>query len=63
MDMVRDFERLGDHFENIIELGEYQVNNKVKLSEDAKENINEMFTLVISTLLKRLKPLTKMTIS
>jgi phosphate:Na+ symporter len=50
MDMVRDFERLGDHFENIIELGEYQVNNKVKMSEDAKENINDMYTLVISTL-------------
>src|SRR5690606_12152640 len=28
----------------------YQVNNKVKMSEDAKENINDMYTLVISTL-------------
>ncbi|WP_143522346.1 PhoU domain-containing protein, partial [Pseudomonas sp. 2822-17] len=29
MDTVRDIERIGDHMENIIELAEYQVANKV----------------------------------
>lgn len=63
MDMVRDFERLGDHFENIIELGEYLVNNKVKLSDDAKENINDMFSLVITTLAEVIEALDQVDIN
>lgn len=49
LDTVRDIERVGDHFENIVELGEYQQNNKVKLSDYAKEDIHQMFTLAISS--------------
>lgn len=50
MDMIRDFERLGDHFKNIIELGEYRVNNKVEMSSEAMKNINDMYSVVIATL-------------
>ncbi|WP_090841090.1 Na/Pi cotransporter family protein [Alkalicoccus daliensis] len=50
MDTVRDIERVGDHMENIIELKEYQVANKVKLSQSAMEDLEEMFTLTIATL-------------
>ncbi|CAM3798787.1 Na/Pi cotransporter family protein [Alkalicoccus chagannorensis] len=50
MDTVRDIERVGDHMENIVELKEYQITNKVKLSESAVEDLEQMFTLTISTL-------------
>ncbi|WAA10406.1 Na/Pi cotransporter family protein [Fervidibacillus albus] len=49
MDTVRDIERIGDHFENMVELTEYKLNNKVKLSEYALKDIEEMFDLVVST--------------
>lgn len=57
MDTVRDIERVGDHMENIIELAEYQVTNKVKMSELAKEDLREMFTLTIDTLDEAIKTL------
>ncbi|WP_243290570.1 Na/Pi cotransporter family protein [Bacillus sp. FJAT-47783] len=47
MDTVRDFERIGDHFENIVELVDYQISNKVTLTNQALEDINEMFDLSI----------------
>ncbi|KEZ51030.1 MULTISPECIES: Na/Pi cotransporter family protein [Metabacillus] len=50
MDTVRDIERVGDHFENIVELVDYQLTNKVKLTESALKDLDEMFTLTISTL-------------
>ncbi len=46
---VRDIERIGDHFENIVELVDYQLSNKVKLTEGALEDLNEMFKLTIYT--------------
>jgi phosphate:Na+ symporter len=49
MDTVRDIERIGDHFENIVELVDYQISNKVKLTEGAEEDLEEMFTLTVST--------------
>ena len=49
MDAVRDIERIGDHFENIIELVEYQQANKVKMTDTAMDDLDEMFTLTIST--------------
>ncbi|WP_062355828.1 Na/Pi cotransporter family protein [Bacillus kwashiorkori] len=49
MDSIRDIERIGDHFENIVELVEFQINNKIKLSEFAMNDIEEMFDLAIST--------------
>ncbi|WP_207308487.1 Na/Pi cotransporter family protein [Bacillus timonensis] len=46
---VRDIERVGDHFENVVELVDYQISNKVKLTEDAMEDLNEMFKLTVYT--------------
>ena len=50
LNTVRDLERVGDHMENIMELIDYQRENKVVFSEDAISDIEEMFTLTLSTL-------------
>jgi phosphate:Na+ symporter len=52
MDTVRDIERIGDHFENIIELVEYQLSNKVKITSDAMDDLEGMFKLTIETVQK-----------
>lgn len=57
MDTVRDIERIGDHFENIIELIDFREVNRVKLTEDAMEDLSEMFTLTIETLQKAIQSL------
>ncbi|MGD6895284.1 Na/Pi cotransporter family protein [Bacillus infantis] len=57
MDTVRDIERIGDHFENIIELIEYQQANKVKITESAKNDLEDMFALTISTVKESLESL------
>lgn len=49
METVRDIERIGDHFENIIELIDYGNVNKVELTEEAMADLDEMFTLTIET--------------
>ncbi|WP_042223443.1 Na/Pi cotransporter family protein [Oceanobacillus manasiensis] len=49
MNSVRDIERIGDHFENIIELIDYKISNKVNLTDKANEDLNEMFDLTIDT--------------
>ncbi|SEM28973.1 phosphate:Na+ symporter [Mesobacillus persicus] len=57
MDTVRDIERIGDHFENIIELVEYQQANKVKMTDTAMGDLDEMFALTISTVNNALQAL------
>lgn len=57
MNTVRDIERIGDHFENIIELAEYQQANKVKITDSAMSDLNEMFNLTISTVKESLQSL------
>ncbi|PYZ95308.1 sodium-dependent phosphate transporter [Salipaludibacillus keqinensis] len=57
MDTVRDIERVGDHMENIVELTEYQITNKVKMSDLAMEDLREMFSLTIDTLNEAIKAL------
>lgn len=57
METVRDIERIGDHFENILELVDYQLANKVKVTDDAMEDLTEMFTLTIETVQKSLEAL------
>jgi phosphate:Na+ symporter len=52
MKIVKDFERMGDHFENIIELTEYQITKKVKTTETAMENLFEMFDITLLTVRK-----------
>ncbi len=56
---VRDIERIGDHFENVVELVDYQISNKVKLTEDAMEDLNEMFKLTIYTVNEAVQSLQK----
>nr|WP_272508262.1 Na/Pi cotransporter family protein [Paenisporosarcina quisquiliarum] len=57
METVRDIERVGDHFENIIELIDYQEVNRLKLTEDALADLTDMFTLTIETVEKALEAL------
>ncbi|OIJ21487.1 sodium-dependent phosphate transporter [Anaerobacillus alkalidiazotrophicus] len=57
MNTIRDFERIGDHMENIMELVEYQITNKVKFSESAIADLEEMFELTLSTLRQAIKAL------
>src|SRR5699024_10256007 len=37
------------HFENVIELIDYKISNKVTLTEQAREDLNDMFDLTILT--------------
>lgn len=57
MDSVRDIERIGDHFENIIELNDYRISHKVNLTEQAMEDLNVMFDLTILTVKQAVKSL------
>lgn len=59
METVRDFERIGDHFENIIELLDYRDVNRVELTEDAIEDLSNMFTLTTETVQKAIDSLDK----
>ncbi|WP_047986303.1 Na/Pi cotransporter family protein [Ornithinibacillus californiensis] len=59
MDTVRDIERIGDHFENIIELIDYKISNKVLITEKAQEDLNNMFDLTMSTVKQAIKALEK----
>ncbi|MFS0751428.1 Na/Pi cotransporter family protein [Oceanobacillus sp. 1P07AA] len=49
MNTVRDIERIGDHFENIVELIDYKMSNKVILTDQAMEDLNNMFDLTAMT--------------
>ncbi|WP_181350124.1 Na/Pi cotransporter family protein [Thalassobacillus sp. CUG 92003] len=60
MDSVRDLERMGDHFENIIELIDYKNSNKVDLTEQAVEDLNDMFNLTLLTVKQAMKALETM---
>ncbi len=60
MDSVRDIERIGDHFENLIELIEFKISNKVDLTEQARNDLNSMFDLVILTVKQSVKALENM---
>ena len=60
MDTVRDIERIGDHFENIIELIDFKISNKVVITEQAQEDLNNMFDLTILTVKQAIKALDTM---
>ncbi|MCM3088902.1 phosphate:Na+ symporter [Bhargavaea ginsengi] len=57
METVRDIERIGDHFENIIELIDYREANRVVLTEGALADLDEMFSLTIDTVSRSLEAL------
>ncbi|CAG9619322.1 Na/Pi cotransporter family protein [Sutcliffiella rhizosphaerae] len=57
MDTVRDIERIGDHFENVVELVDYQIRNKVELTEAAEVDLEEMFNLTITTVKEAIESL------
>lgn len=46
LNAVNDLERVGDHAENIVELAQYRIDNKVKLSASAVEELEYMFDRV-----------------
>ncbi|WP_067730440.1 Na/Pi cotransporter family protein [Oceanobacillus damuensis] len=60
MDTVRDIERIGDHFENVVELIDYKISNKVILTEGAIEDLNNMFDLTLLTVKQAVDALDKM---
>lgn len=57
LDAVRDIERIGDHAENVCELVEYQQTNKVLLSDQATNDLDDMFRLTIETVQKAIRSL------
>ncbi|WP_059173944.1 Na/Pi cotransporter family protein [Bacillus sp. FJAT-27445] len=59
IDTIRDIERIGDHCENILELVDYQLANKVILTEEAMADLNEMFELTMETVLQAILALEK----
>ncbi|MEG0259048.1 MAG: Na/Pi cotransporter family protein [Lysinibacillus sp.] len=48
-DNIRDIERIGDHVENIVELIQYKESNRVWLSDEAFDELREMFILTMDT--------------
>ncbi|MGG0293548.1 Na/Pi cotransporter family protein [Bacillus pacificus] len=56
--VVGDIERVGDHVENLVELVDFQISNRVSLSDEALTELNEMLELTISTLQDAVEALT-----
>ncbi|RHW40202.1 Na/Pi cotransporter family protein [Lysinibacillus yapensis] len=46
---IRNIERVGDHFENIVELVQFKDSHRVKFSPDACGELKEMYELVLDT--------------
>lgn len=57
MDSIRDIERIGDHFDNIIEVVQAIQANKVVLTDDANKDLDEMFALTINTVKEAIEAL------
>ncbi len=54
---VRDIERIGDHFENILELVEYGLTHKVTITDEALQDLDEMFEMTIESVQKAIEAL------
>jgi phosphate:Na+ symporter len=54
MQTINDIERIGDHAENIIELGEFSITNKIEFSEEASRDLKNMLDLADRTIEKAL---------
>ncbi len=57
LNTVMDLERIGDHIENIMELVDSQIHDKVKFSESAIQDLDRMFELTSTTLHQALESL------
>src|SRR5690606_41816242 len=55
-DLIK-LERIGDDMENIMELVDSQISSKVKFSESALKDLDDMFDLTVSTLRQAIKAL------
>ncbi|GAA0296034.1 phosphate:Na+ symporter [Gracilibacillus halotolerans] len=60
LNSVRDIERIGDHYENVIELINYKISNKVDITEQGMIDLNEMFDLTISTVKEAIQALSEL---
>lgn len=54
---VRDIERIGDHFENILELLQYKKHHELTLSKSARQDLIGMFSLAIEAVRKSMEAL------
>lgn len=54
LDLVMNLERIGDHFENVIEQVEFMIKRDATLTDEAHHEITEMFLEVISAVEKSL---------
>jgi len=55
--IINDIERIGDHAENIVELAEYKMENKLPFSDRAIGELNNMFDRVMQTIDEGIKSL------
>ncbi|SOC11594.1 phosphate:Na+ symporter [Ureibacillus xyleni] len=59
LENIRDIERVGDHFENLVELIQARDSNRVKFSDEAMNELKEMFELVLDTVSEAILALDK----
>lgn len=59
LDAIRDIERIGDHFENVVEFVDFQISSNIKLTKEAQQELNSMFDLTIMTVKQALEALDK----
>ncbi len=59
LDAIRDIERIGDHFENIVEFVDFQISSNIKLTREAQQELNSMFDLTIITVKQAMVALDK----
>ncbi|MDQ0338069.1 phosphate:Na+ symporter [Caldalkalibacillus uzonensis] len=57
MQTINDLERIGDHAENIVELAEYTIANKVEFSKEALGELEQMINLTDETIAQALQAL------
>lgn len=54
---IRDIERIGDHVENIVDLITYKENHRIWFSDEAFDEIKEMYLLTMNTVKKAIEAL------
>jgi phosphate:Na+ symporter len=59
MQTINDIERIGDHAENIVELGQFSMTHKVDFSDEALSELKEMIDLADQTIANAIQALSK----